>query len=844
LNEAQHILLKQSAERLALLGRATLSLGFEVSNELEPSYLKGNPVIHSIERFSETDIEMLCSSILHSSSPCKRKESFYNRADGTPSELKNLPEFVKNFRYIPITDEYSMFGAVFLFNQSDSYLRRGLFDASPFVAASVSLFRSRRQTAYLPVQSPVEHVDGSALVDAVFKHTYHPVIVFNDSFKVLKSNEAAHNLFKQNMERGWRAADTLIRNHLPSIAEEVFSSIGRVSFLQHLEKGDWENVYFFVNKHHSVLIDVCLFQLKMNGRNAFCLMFNEKADEPTEDEQAKSSIQRFNALTAMLPVAIIQVNESRECTYANESWAKYTGYTHANTLGTGWMACFPQGAVDQLFSAVLRQVGTAERYTTEVRLTRLHGDDLWVSLSAVGIFTERYEFSGAIISLSNITETKHVAHRLEQKATTDPLTGLSNRAAFHDRLDLAIQRSFRHGAMALLFIDLDKFKQINDTYGHAAGDHIIVTVAKRFQDTVRREDSIARLGGDEFAIILADVKNNYVLSKIATKLVDSIALPVEYEDKILNLSCSIGIATGEDESADRKEMLRRADLALYKAKESGRNQHRFYDVELEQNVFLVDRIKADLSERKGSDFSLAFQPKFNTESQQLCGFEIITHWQNTQFPDVGFTGILEKIESSGVVGRFNDWLFHKVASIAKAIEEKGILLNDTLFGFNLSAKQIQSADLSETIIASFIELNLNPKNFQIEVSEEAFMGEESYAEHNFAKLKQIGFRIAIDHFGAGYSSLNILKKLALDKVKLDASLLQNILTNEERARWLETLISIGKMLNITVAAEGVGDLQTSEWLSEKGCVIQQGTLFYDTVNQSDMENLLVNMNKA
>lgn len=841
LNEAQHVLLKQSAERLALLGRAELSLGFEVSNELEPSYLKGSPIIHCNQKLPETDIELLCTWLfqLHSDAPCKRKEYFFNGDDELTSEIDGLPEFVTNFRYIPIADNFSMFGAIFLFNQSKSYLRKGLFDASPFVAASVSLFRSRRQTAYFPVSNQNNQIGNSTTVDAVFKHTFHPAIIFNDAFKVIKSNDAAHKLFKQNIERGWKAADSLIRNHLSDIAIEVFASIGRVSFLRHLEKGDWQDVIFNINKYQSIVVDVALFQLKMNGGEAFCLMLNEKLATSDSEEQGKASLLRFNALTAMLPVAIIQVNEQKECTYANDSWAKYTGYSHASTLNKGWMACFPEGVLEQLFSSLLRQIAVSEAYTTEVCLTRLHGDDLWVSLSAVGIFTKRYEFSGAIISLSNITETKHSVYEMEQKATTDPLTGLSNRAFFHDRLDHAIQRSSRHGAMALLFIDLDKFKQINDTHGHAAGDHIIITVAKRFQNTVRREDSIARLGGDEFAIILTDVTNNYVLSKIASKLVESIAVPVEYEDKILYLSCSIGIATVEDSTTDRKEMLRRADLALYKAKESGRNQHRFYDAELEKNVYLLDCIKQNLLDNKGADFGLLFQPQVDTLSQHICGLEMIVHWHNDLFLDVEFKDIVEKIENSGLVGNYNDWLLSNVASIVQNWKEKKLDVSALTLSVNLSDKQIQSTNLSDSIIANFIELSINPKNFHIEISEQALVGDAGYlADHNVRKLKQVGFSVVIDHFGTGYSSLSVLKKLAIDGVKLDAGLVNTALKNEENKQWIETLISVGTMFNIAVIADGVSDVETSKWLNAKGCVLQQGPLFYKTLHQQDIEFLL------
>jgi diguanylate cyclase (GGDEF)-like protein/PAS domain S-box-containing protein len=840
MSNSKQNLLQHCVEKVSRISRAEFVVGYTVNNELHPSYLEldSETVALNCLDVAANELSLDFVRTVYSTEPCFREQAKIESDDEIASLGHQLPPHVYNLRYIPLTDNHSMFAAVFIINFPKSSLKSSLIDLSPFLAASISLFRSRRNTSTLH-KNAIQNAPlrGDNLVETILTHTFHPVIIFTDVFKVIKTNAAAHDFFKQSIDRGWAAADALLQTHLPSLAESIFQSIGRYSYLKHLDRNQWKRCEFKVNQYQHQLVDVLLFDAKVADMQCFGIMINLLHEQPDQHEIHQASIQRFNALTRLLPVAILQFDSARNCTYANETWSKFTGSRQAETLGAGWKKHFEPENLEEIFANAARQFTGDHQEPNKFCLKNVKNGELWVEVSSTGLFTDKYKLTGVIVSLHDITLSKSAAEKLEKLAQTDQLTGLSNRAFFNDRLEVALRRSERHGTSALLFIDLDKFKHINDTYGHAAGDLVIGEVAKRLRQTVRSEDSIARLGGDEFALLLTDVTNELVLPKIASKIVESITIPIDFHGKALYLTCSIGIALCSDGLMSGTEMLRRADLALYKAKDTGRNQYRFYDEALEQNVRLLEALKLDLRSPSNSGFKLVFQPQVNAVTGELVGLEVLSRWTNNEFPQTGPAEFVPKIEENGLLSDFTRWLFSSATSTVSQWQRDS-LTNNIKISINLSAKQLHSPNLIDSILPYFADTDLAPSQFTLEVTETALIEEPKQAKKNLLRMRSAGFTISLDDFGTGFASLGVLRDLPLDSIKIDRSFVQDLLTDENDRMIVQAVLGLGQKLKLDVIAEGVEDEDTSNWLINNDCPKQQGYYFYKPLAEDITKTLL------
>jgi len=389
----------------------------------------------------------------------------------------------------------------------------------------------------------------------------------------------------------------------------------------------------------------------------------------------------------------------------------------------------------------------------------------------------------------------------------------------------------------------DRFKSINDSLGHPVGDQVIQEVANRLKFTVRDEDSIARLGGDEFAIIFTDVKADHMLIGIANKIVSSINQPFILDGQSITLSCSIGIAVADDENMTSTDILQKADLALYKAKESGRNQFRYYDSSLEKKASLINSLRKDLQNSVKVGFSLVFQPLINVTNGSVVGYEVLSRWSNPEVDYVGPDIFVKAIEENGLIDSFSEWLFHEVIMQTKLWLKQGLLTTPQKISINISVKQLHLTDFADNVISQFLIADIDPKWFTLEVTETAFMQEPTIAGKNLCKLQDAGFLIALDDFGTGYSSLSLLRQMPLNYIKIDRSFIKDILRDHEAEKIVLAIIGLGKMLGLGVVAEGVENRETKEWLLNNRCFCHQGYYFYKPLNERDARLLLNNKKK-
>ena len=431
-----------------------------------------------------------------------------------------------------------------------------------------------------------------------------------------------------------------------------------------------------------------------------------------------------------------------------------------------------------------------------------------------------------VVSSVDISRIKQTEMKLNHLALHDTLTGLPNRNLLHRRLARAIETSRNTGkAGAILFIDLDRFKTVNDSLGHQAGDELLRTVARRLTQRVRGGDTVARLGGDEFVVVLEDIETSANAGKIAHDLIGLIEEPVAVLcGQEVYVSASIGISFFPEDGGGADELLQMADTALYLAKENGRGSYRCYDVALT----LAANAKLEMESRMRrallrDEFMLHYQPIIDLHRQRVVGVEALIRWNDPLHGFVQPLSFIPLAEETGFIVPLGDWVIRTACAQFKAWTAAGIDLE--MLSINLSARQFRLADLPQRIGAILSELQIDPGRIEFEITETALMEGGQEALQKLDALKSIGVLLSIDDFGTGYSSLSCLKRFPLDTLKVDRSFVRDVCTDPTARQITLAIISLAKSLNLKLIAEGVETAEQAKFLAGEGCGTVQGFLF-------------------
>ena len=425
----------------------------------------------------------------------------------------------------------------------------------------------------------------------------------------------------------------------------------------------------------------------------------------------------------------------------------------------------------------------------------------------------------------DITARTRAESEIQQLINYDTLTGLPNRSLLHDRLKLAIAQAVRDDQLVgVLFLDLDRFKTINDTLGHTAGDILLKTVAKRLAACVRESDTLARLGSDEFVALLLGANSVEAITTVAKKILMLISEPIYIEGQEIYTSGSIGIAVYPMDGDDSYTLLKHADLAMYQAKELERNNFQFFSSEMNSKV--VERMLLENSMRKAlerEEFFLVYQPQVDARSGKITGMEALLRWQH---PDLGLLSpdkFIYLAEETGFIIPIGEWVLQSACRQNKAWQDQG--LPAVRVAVNLSAKQFGQYHLDEMVSATLMETGLEPEWLELEITESAIMKNADQNASILRKLKRMGVSLAIDDFGTGYSSLAYLKHFPISRLKIDRSFVRDITTNPDDAAIAEIIIAMAQTLKLSVIAEGVETRAQMELLSFNNCIEMQGYLF-------------------
>jgi diguanylate cyclase (GGDEF)-like protein len=549
----------------------------------------------------------------------------------------------------------------------------------------------------------------------------------------------------------------------------------------------------------------------------------------------EESRDRYADLYDLAPVAYAAIDRQGLVTQMNLTAARLLGVERGSTGDLYLGPRLGPGDAPPLLAALARALDTGAEQVLEVGLVSAHDRQRTLRLliqrerpspGAAGPATCR-------VALLDITEHQRLTEQLRERerdlvqlAHQDPLTGLPNRLLFADRLGQALRRARREQRqVALLFLDLDGFKAINDSLGHPAGDRVLQEAARRLRGQVREGDTLARFGGDEFTLVLDPVERAGDAALVAEKLTQAFKRPIDLDGRPLYVTLSIGISLYPQDGIDVDTLVRNADTAMYQAKDQGRDGFQFYTADMTARAFAQVSLETALREALSLEqFVLYYQPQHDLTTGRIIGVESLIRWHHPTLGLVGPEWFVPLAESSGLIVPIGAWVVRTAAGQLRAWREQGLLADVTLW-VNLSNREIRTASLAEGIAATVAESGLEPGALAVEITDIKSVADSESAAENIRRLLDLGIEVAIDSFGTGHSSLASLKRLAVRGLKIDGSFVAGLPGDADDAAIARAIIVLGRALGLRVVAEGIETRAQAESLKAAGCRIGQGYLF-------------------
>ncbi|HXE95136.1 MAG TPA: EAL domain-containing protein [Dongiaceae bacterium] len=669
--------------------------------------------------------------------------------------------------------------------------------------------------------------------ETILQHVAEGVVCFDREGQIESFNPAAEEIF------GFSAAelkkrDIMILFSKADTAETGFS----VSTLVQFDAG--KNSHVVKNligrrKNGGIFhMDLSVSELKLGGNTLFMGIMRDTAERKRSEKELSLAAKVFENMGE----AIAVTDADNNYISVNPAFSRITGYTPEEVIGMN-PRIMASGRHDAAyFQKMWDSIIEHGYWQGEIWDRRKNGDIFPKWLSIVTVKDKKGGILNYIAVFSDISERKAADERIHFMAHYDALTGLPNRVLLHDRILQAITAAPRLGRkVAILFLDLDRFKTINDTLGHSIGDLLLQSVAERLKECTRSTDTIARLGGDEFIVVIPDLLEGSYVTTVAQKILDLISTPFLVRDVELNTSASIGISLYPDDGISNEELIANADVAMYRSKESGRNNYQFFAPEMNDSAY--ERLTMENNLRRAlerQEFVLYYQPQVNSETGRIIGAEALVRWKHPEMGLVPPGMFIPIAEESGLIVAIGEWVLREACRQNKAWQQEG--LSPIPVAVNLSTAQFRQKNLTEVVAKVLKETGLEPCCLELEITESGIMHGGETAVNTLHSLKQMGLKLSIDDFGTGYSSLSYLKKFPLDKLKIDQSFVRDITTDLDDAAIVIAIIGMARSLKLRVIAEGVETSGHLDFLNTNGCIEIQGYYFGKPVPADEFGRLL------
>jgi diguanylate cyclase (GGDEF)-like protein/PAS domain S-box-containing protein len=559
-------------------------------------------------------------------------------------------------------------------------------------------------------------------------------------------------------------------------------------------------------------------------------------------DMLQESEERFRSAFDNAAIGMALVSQEGRWLQVNRSLCEIVGYSETELLAMDIQAItHPEDLGDLLMQQSRLMKSEVGGYQTEKRYINKLGHQVWTLLSVSRVRDPETHSLRFVFQIQDITDRKRAEARLVHDAFHDGLTGLPNRALFIDHLKLAVARSIRqeYALFSVLFLDLDRFKVVNDSLGHLVGDQLLIAIASRLKNCLRPGDTIARLGGDEFTILLEDLKSNNEAIHIAERIQRDLAQPFELENRLVFASASIGVAPSTIGYERPEDILRDADTAMYYAKSLGGTRHQVFDKSMHTRAVKLLQMQNDLRgaiERE--ELKVEYQPIVSLDTFRITGFEALARWEHAEHGHINPNQFIPVAEETGLIIPIGEWILREACAQTRRWQELYPSEQPLTISVNLSAKQFAQPDLIERIERVLLETKLDPLSLSLEITESVVVENVEAATGLLRRLRKLGVGLSIDDFGTGYSSLSSLHSFPISTLKIDGSFVSRMGGQNENTEIVRTIMSLAENLGMDVVAEGVETLEQVTKLRTFGCKKGQGFFFSRPLPAEALESLL------
>lgn len=664
----------------------------------------------------------------------------------------------------------------------------------------------------------------------------HPTFVLRRSDWILLDwNGAAERTF------GWHHDEVVGKpfNEL-HLCQQDCAFAAKLATDDHVDPAEVVRSVLWARDRGLVEADIQSRDMLLNGTDAVLVMIRDVTALNRAEQSARDNAARFSAFFDHAGIAIQVLTADGVITEANAACREMFGYAPALLIDRP-LASLLDDSESQTLQAACADVMSAMRDSVALELPFRHRDGsvVWGQLTLARV--QRGSEARLIAMLQNVGERKRLELALERQAFRDDLTGLANRVLFRDRLRHALERRARVDAqVAVLLLDLDGFKRVNDSLGHAAGDALLKVIAQRIASLVRAGETVARLGGDEFAIVIEVMTHDEDPEHLAERLLRNIALPIDLSGREVVVNVSIGIAVAEPDE-DHETVLRNADAAMYSAKGLGKHRVRRFDSSMHARALIRLEIEQDLRRALAhEELELYFQPLVRFRTGVLRGFEALLRWNHPRRGTISPADFLQVAEETGLMVDIGRWVLHEACRQA-SLWQGAPGEESPSISVNLAARQLDDADLLIDVKRALDISGLHPNRLTLEITESDVMRNPDAARVRLQALRDIGVRIAIDDFGTGYSSLSHLQYFPVDELKIDRTFVSRLDNGDRESSFVRTMVLLAQSLGVEVVAEGIELNSQFEALEMLGCDTGQGFLLGRPLDREQLINYLANL---
>jgi len=597
--------------------------------------------------------------------------------------------------------------------------------------------------------------------------------------------------------------------------------------------------YRFVKKNNKVMwVLETITPIVYKDDRATLGSFMDITQRKQAEEALRQSEEKYRSILESIQEGYFEVDLNGNFTFCNNSMSRLTGCSKEELLGMNHRQFTNEENAKEVFQAFNEVYDTGEPSKFDWQIIRRNGGEGFIEASVTLKKDASGKPTGFKGMIRDITERKRIEQQINYMATHDALTGLPNRLMFSQLLNHAIRSAQRHGKqLAVLFIDLDRFKTINDSLGHETGDRLLKEMARRFRKSLRAVDIVGRLGGDEFIILTEEVDELSQVANVAHKLLTTVIQPIVLTGEECRITASIGISIYPKDGKDEQSLMKNADIAMYFAKEEGKNNYQFYSKDihsLSNKRFSIETNLYRALER--NELSLEYQAKVDFKTDMITGVEALLRWKNPSLGSLTPMQFIPVAEGTGLIVPIGRWVMKTACAQNVAWQRQG--LPPIRMAVNLSLRQLMDDNLLEDIKAALDESGMAPNLLELEITESMVMRNPEHMIGVLTNIKKMGVRLAVDDFGTGYSSLSQIKNFPVDTLKVDRSFIRNLTQDSDNQAITQAIINMGKNLCLTVVAEGVETQAQEDFLRNIICDEMQGFHFSKPIAPEKFADLL------